>query len=196
MRKFLMTALLLSGPLMAHPYHSDELSTPLYYLHHLEESKQLIEQVEQEGAIAIKVAKLGANASNALWMPSERTIYLNVSHRRSYGNMMRSILFELHNALSERQFDYYDQMARERQISKEKYIEAIEYIEYSNVLKTVQVLNKGIRRGVFPPDAHWEIARSFDEHYQFQLEFGHTALIGHTYDSIMREHPRAIAKKW
>lgn len=177
--------LTLSGTLFAQPNHPQQLSAPLNLLYRLEETNQLLRKVEAEGNITIKTSNFGKNPSNASWVPNERTIYLNFAKQRTLGSLVCSITFELHNALSETQFDYYDQLAQEGRISKEDYIAGIEYIEYVNACNASWMLEKGIRRGIFPSDASWPIAPTFQQHFHIQKMAGHSALIGYMYDDLL-----------
>ena len=197
MKKIFVCLLLLAGtlPLAAYPTHSRQLTQPVQALYRLEETKQLLAMAEKEGPIKIYTASFGFEASNAAWMAYERTVYLNFSKPRSQGSLISSIVFELHNALCSRQFAHYDHLASKGQISRNQYIEAIERIEYMNAHKTAEILYKGVRRGIFPSDAFWCIAPTFEEHYQVQIEAGHSALIGYIYDDIIRTSSGSIARK-
>jgi hypothetical protein len=171
-------------PLGAYPTHPPQLTKPIKRLYQLEETKQLLANVEKEGPITIRSSFFGFEASNAAWMASQRTIFLNFSKPRSEGTLIASIVFELHNALLHKQFDYFDSLAMTGQISREHYIEAIERIEYTNAQKAAHILHKGICRGVFPADASWNLAPTFAEHYQIQIQAGHSGMIGTVYDSL------------
>ena len=197
MKKIVLVFLLLCGSfsLEAYPTHPRELTRPVQTLYRLEKTKQLLTMAEKEGAINICTASFGFEASNAAWMASERTIYLNFSKPRSQGSLIASIVFELHNALSSREFAYYDRLAMNRQISRQKYIEAVERLEYANAHKTAYILYKGVRKGIFPADAFWCIAPTFEEHYTVQIEAGHSGLIGCIYDDIIRTAPGSLASK-
>ncbi len=187
LKKFLFLALFaLSGTLFALPNHPRQVSTPLNLLYQLNDTKQLIEQVEKEGQLNIKISNFGANMSNAAWIPDERTIYLNYARRRSVGSVVCSLVFELHNALSGKQFDHYDQLAQQGKISRDEYIAAIEYVEYVNACNTSKILNKGVHMGIFPQDAEWPTPPPFQYHFDVQKRAGHSALIGAMYDDMMR----------
>lgn len=185
---------------MAYPSHSPELSDPMHRICHYKESRDLLTQVESEGEITIKTAKLGRNASYAMWMPGERVIYLNTSIQRTEGSLIRSIVFELHNALTNKEFYHYDQLVYQGKISREKYIEAIEKIEYDNARKTVALLQKGVRNGAFPVETYWNLPSTFAEHLHIQHQTGHATAIGYVYDSLnhtrKNRESRTIARKW
>lgn len=186
MKCFLIALLFLGGTLWADPHYSPQLAPSVKMLYELEQTRHLLDQVEIQGGIAIKAVNLGHNASNAAWMPDERTILINFSRKRSQGSLLCSLIFELHNAVTQKQFDYFDRLAVQGQISKRKYIEEVERLEYTNALKTVQVLKLGVGSQVFPKDTFWPIPSTFEEHYQIQIESGHSQLIGNLYDDLAR----------
>ncbi|MFZ0565299.1 MAG: hypothetical protein WAM28_03855 [Chlamydiales bacterium] len=182
---FLISLLFLSSSVFARQAtYSPPLTRAVHLIYQFEESRKIITQVEKEGGVHIHVANLGKRGTNALWDPSNRTIVLNTSKPRTDGINVRSILFELHNALSTKHFDYYGRLARERKISKWDYVEAIERIEHNNALHTVTLLNSGIQQNVFPQDARWNIAPSFEEHFALQKQSGHSGFIAKNYDSM------------
>lgn len=185
-KKILFTLCCIWGTLAAQPSYTPEVAKPLSYLYQIDEFRQLMAEVENEGAISIRTADFGMKISGAMWVSNKRAIYLNSASHLSLGNMIRSILFELHNAKTEKWFLYYDKMACEGRISKNEYIETIERLEYENVVRTVYILNKGIRMGLLPREAHWEVARTFQEHLHMQRHCGHSGLIGQTFDLIVK----------
>jgi hypothetical protein len=181
---FILLLLCFNITLFAYPRHSPQLATPIKMLYGLNETRELLRQAEAQGEITIKTSHFGNNPSNAAWVSQERTIYLNMSNQRTIGNVICSIVFELHNSLSDLQFDYYDTLAQQGKISKENYITAIESIEYVNACQTAQILDKGVQKGIFPTDAQWPIARTFQKHFDIQKRTGHSALIGDMYDEL------------
>lgn len=186
MKKWIIILLLtLSGTLTARPDHAPHLSQPINLLYRLNETSQLLQKVESEGKLTIKTSHFGSNTSNAAWFPSQRAIYLNFANQRTLGSIICSIVFELHNALSDKQFDCYDQLALTGKITKEQYIRAIEYIEYVNACSAAHMLEKGVRQGIFPQDARWPIAPNFEEHLYIQKMAGHSSVIGCMYDDLM-----------
>lgn len=184
MKKYLIFLFLLCGPLFAYPTCSPELNHPLHLLYHLDESRQIISKVEAEAPIRVYLTNLGKKGSNAMWDPNRRSILLNSAKKRTAGINVRSILFELHNALSNKKFNYYNRLARAGKISKAAYVETIERIEYQNALQTVALLNKGIQLNIFPKDAVWNIAPNFEEHFQIQKKAGHSQFITYNYDNL------------
>lgn len=102
----------------------------------LPETQALFQQVQKEGKISIQEIPLGKLASNAQWDGYERAIYLNTSKTLTVGEKICSLVFELHNALNNNIFFYYNSLASQGLISKKEYVEMIEWIEYQNALKT------------------------------------------------------------
>ncbi len=189
MKKLLLSLLLLTGclPLAAYPKHSPELTQLVQTLYRFEDTKQLLAQAEEEGPFTIRTAKMGQQAPEASWMVYPRLISINTSYYRSYGSMITSLVFELHNVLSTKQFDDYDQLALSGKINREQFIRGIEEIEYSNARKTSYLLWKGVQQGLFPRDAAMPIPHNFEDHFRLQLDSGHSSLIGSMYDDLMRE---------
>jgi hypothetical protein len=181
---FLSCLLFLSGALFAYPSHSPELASPVKKLYQLEETRQLINQVEATGPLTIKAAPLGRGATTAAWYPDQRLICINVSEKRSEASLLRSLVFELHNALNQKQFDYYDQLAMQHKISKSQYVESVERLEYQSALQTDKLLKIGAKKGVFPKGSHWPVAPTFAEQFQIQQEAGHSQFIGELYESL------------
>lgn len=194
MKKILLLLCFLPSLIFAYPSHPKELSSPLAHLYRYEKSKAILERAESQGPITLKIIPFGNSSSGALWSPEDRTICLNSSRKIEPGVAIRSILFELHNSLSSYEFDAYDKMAREGSISRGKYIEAIEYIEYRNVLSTVEILEAGIKEGFFPSTSRWMVAPSFREHLAMQKQTGHSAHIGTIFDYLTYNH-RALVKR-
>ncbi len=176
--------LLLSSSLFAYPQHTPKLCKPLHALYQVEETKQIILKAESEGPIRVRLVPLGPKGSNAMWIPSKRSIYLNSSIPRSEGVAIRSILFELHNSLSNSQFDYYNGLVQAGKISKAAYVETIERIEHQNALQTAALLERGIRNNQFPLTARWNVLHNFETHFQLQKKAGHSQFIAYNYDTM------------
>ncbi len=185
MKHLILTFLfLLCVSLFAYPHHSPELRRPLHLLYHFDESRQILSKVEAEAPLNVSLTQLGERGSNAIWDPNRWTILLNSSKKRTIGVNVRSILFELHNALSNKKFVYYNGLARAGKISKAAYVETIERIEYQNALQTIAILKKGIELNIFPKDADWNVAPNFEEHFQIQKKAGHSQFITYNYDNL------------
>ncbi len=168
----------------AYPHHHPHFNAPLRKIYQLEEGKELMRRVEAQGPLTVTTAQHRPYIPSAAWCPDDRSICINVNKSRSPGDVITSIVFEMHNALSQADFDYYDQLAMQGGISKAKYVETIEYIEYLNVLKTKEVLKKGVSLGIFPEDAHFPVAPNFEEHFRFQQQVGHSDFIADLWESL------------
>lgn len=184
MFKYLAIIFLLGSPLFAYPLSSPELNEAMQSIYCLKESHELIAQIEREGAISIMWTRKELANTNAAWVPDLRTIYINGVQKRTKGSIIRSILFELHNALSDRDFSYYDTLAEQRKISMNDYVEAIERIEHRNAMKTIALLEKGIQKTIFPNDARWYIPSDFSRYFAIQIESGHATAIAQVYNSV------------
>ena len=185
MKKIALLFLLLQGCLFAAPNISSDLKEVLNVVYSCPESKKLLEEVEKEGQISIYSAPFNSN-SNAKWLPDERSIILNAAKRRSFGEKVRSIVFELHNASTTKHFDELDWRAAKRQISKQDYVVTVERMEHKNALQTKQIIQKAIQAGLFPRDSFWNIPDDFNTHYQVQYSSGHSQAIGALYDQLQR----------
>src|ERR1700722_12505532 len=92
----------------------------------LPSARQLIAEVQQQGSIRIEVANhLLSQQFGAFWDRQNRVIGIYLSSRVSEGDIMGSIIFELHNALTNQKIDQIDCLANSRQIGRDKYIEAM-----------------------------------------------------------------------
>lgn len=153
-----------------------ELKITLETVRKLNDAEKLIEQVLADGPIAIKSAP--DFPFEAYWDPSTRTVGVTPA-----GDKIHSILFELHNASAQNFFEYYDALAREKKISKDDYVRAIEQIEYQNTFKTAALIDEGIRRGIFPKESQvYCYSATFEEHLSDQMAAGHSAWIADMYD--------------
>lgn len=151
------------------------------------EVRALIIKIQQEGPFQIEVdSNEIAEEFGAYWDEAYRTICVNFNARSSEGEVIGSILFELHNAAANSQLEHYNNLATARKINRESYIRAIEHIEYENSKKAAKIAEKGIALGVFPVGARLPTYRNFEEHYHYQKIGGHSAVIGHNYDLLIR----------
>jgi len=194
MKKIFFTLICLCGSAWAYPTHTNYSSKPLSMIYQLEEGRQLIQKAEMNGPLHIKEAELGVHASSACWIPSSRTICLNISNERPLGTLIRSIVFELHNSLTNQEFDHWDALAESGKVSRDQYVEAIESIEYQNALQAKKILDKGVDKRIFPKEARWNIPLSFEEHFWFQKQNGHSAYIANLYDQITYSSSNTLAQ--
>lgn len=148
------------------------------------EAKKLMDLATSEGPIRLIEKPMGASGMNAMWNINERTVILNSSKYRAPGEKMRSILFELQNARTTRHFIELDMLVRKRQLSKNEYIKRVEKLEHNNALLIMDLIDRAITAGYFPPSAKWNIVRNFEEHLSWQKIQGHSALIARNYDII------------
>ena len=180
--KNLITTLLLSSSLHAHSTCKCNLQAALHLIYHFPAGKEVITQAEAKGPISIYHAPF-ESISNAMWVATSRSIIVNSNHPRTFGQLVRSIFFEMHNAIANEQFAELDHLARQRLISKYDYIKAVEQLEYENAYKTAKLIDQAIREGYFPQDAFWPISTDFDTHFELQKRCGHSDWIAADYDS-------------
>lgn len=165
---------------------SPELEKIVKTIQQLPEVKELIHQIQKEGAIKIMVNPTSLSKQfGAFWDPDHRTISVNVSNR-SKGEIIGSILFELQNALVNSKINFYDDLAANGKIQKENYVREMERLEYHNSLKASKLAEKGIRLGIFPSSAHLPTYNSFEEHYYYQQVGGHSAWVENNFNQISR----------
>lgn len=152
----------------------------------LPEAKRLISSIQQEGNIRVIVNNdhYLSRQFDAFWDPHYRTITVNYSSHPDEGSLIGSIVFELHNASMNSQLKHLNYLAETGRIDREAYIEGMEKIEYQNSLNASYLTYQGIQRGIFPKSAFLPTYATFEEHYRIQKKGGHSAYIGHNYDSI------------
>lgn len=154
-----------------------ELKPTLETIQQLSGANELIEKVLQDGPLAMK--RTDHFPFKAYWDAATRTIGVKPSE-----NPFFSLLFELHNAAAQKEFEAYDRMASQKKISKADYITAVEWIEYQNTFKTAELVEEGIRQGIFPPNSQTYYSSTFEEHLNDQRRTGHSAWIGGIYDDL------------
>lgn len=153
----------------------------------LSEIRDLISTIQKEGNIQITVRNTELSEQfGAFWDMDNRIICIAMSPNASKGRIIGSILFELHNALANKQLNELDELAAQKKISKDAYVEGVERIEYHNSLKAAVITTKGVELGLFPHDAQLHTYSSFEEHYRIQQWAGHSAWIGKTYEDIVK----------
>lgn len=157
----------------------------------LPNARRLIAEIKQQGPIRIKVDNhVLSQQFGALWDRQNRAIGIHLSSQTSAGTIIGSIIFELHNALSNSKIDHLDFLANSGQIGKEKYIEAMELLEYQNSKKASALTQEGIEMGLFPASALLNTYSSFEEHYYYQKISGHSAAFARGYDQLRSTHYR------
>lgn len=145
---------------------------------------QLIEKVLQDGPLSISTNKYFSNNFEGYWSLEDRTVYLTKVKNTAKNELLITLLFELHNASRSADFQKLDALASEGQISRKKYIEAVEYIEYENALATSFILKEGVSMGLFPSQCRWDLPKTFQSHLSTQKELGHCEWIGEIYDYL------------
>ncbi len=152
-------------------------------LHQLPEFNDLLMKVQQEGPVHLKLESSPYGEDfEGFWDSSTRTISVNTRTTRSFGQVICTILFELHNASTTNYFNQLIDQARSGRIDKDAYVEKVEYTEYSNARNTANLIEKGIKMDIFPLESRWPVPTSFSEHYQVQQIAGHSTYIAQTYD--------------
>lgn len=154
-----------------------ELKPTLETIQKLEGAQKLIEKVLEDGPLQMKQTE--NFPFKAYWDSTTRTIGVKPAE-----NPFFSLLFELHNAAAQKEFETYDRMASQKTISKADYIVAVEWIEYQNTFKTAELVEEGIRQGIFPPNSQTYYSSTFEEHLSDQRTTGHSAWIAGIYDDL------------
>jgi hypothetical protein len=164
---------------------SPELQNVVATIQQLPEARKLIATIQEEGPISIVVNTTSTlRQFGAFWDPDRRIIAVNVTSDSSQGTLIGSILFELQNAFVNAKLNHLHDLASEGKIEKEKYVRAIEFLEYKNSLKASKLSEKGVKLGIFPVEARLPTYRNFKEHYRFQKLGGHSAWLEQNYNQI------------
>ena len=161
---------------------SPKLKGVMERIQQLPEAQELIDRVLEEGDLHVVVNQSFSNKFEGYWDASIRSIH--ITEGASESALISTILFELHNALREPDFEKADQMARVGKLDKKGYIESMEYIEYENARSTSEILSKGIQLGLFPADSYWGVAHTFEEHLCIQKRAGHSAWFAKMYEQL------------
>ncbi len=148
----------------------------------LSKADELVTCVLQDGPISIEVNRTFSAQFEGYWDSDYRTIHVSKEQHSSNGALLCTILFELHNASRNSDFNELYQRAATGQIDKRSYVRQMEYLEYQNARATSLLLNEGIEQGLFPESAYWPIADDFEEHLSYQKASGHSDWLGGSYD--------------
>jgi hypothetical protein len=152
----------------------------------LQEGNKLISNILVEGPLSIKVAQNDvARTFKACWDQDNRIIYICLATNPPRGEIIASILFELHNASVTSKMDNLDQMAQFGKITKQDYVRSFEYLEYLNSINTANLAKIGIEKGIFPKNALLSTYKDFDEHFYYQRISGHSDVIARNYEILM-----------
>jgi len=163
-------------------YCAPELEDAFSLLRKMPQVNTLIDKIQEDGPIHIELNHHISKKFEGYWSPDDRTIYITPNHSKA--SNITTILFEMHNALNVQTLDYYDSLAYNQQISRNKYIRAVEYWEYTNAKATADILNEGIKMGTLPQECHWHVFNNFEDHFDLQKSTGHSAFIGKMYDHL------------
>jgi hypothetical protein len=165
--------------------YPSELKSPIETLLSFPKAQRVLSEVEKKvGRIRVRLKSFSISTQSAMWHPKSHSIILHPKKKRNEGDVIRLVLFEMHNAKNQYKFQKIDALANRGAIDKQSYIRAIEYIEYENVMETVALIDEGIRQGYYPKSAHWKVYNDFEKHYALQQRVGHSQFIGATYDKI------------
>ena len=164
-----------------------QLKPALETIQKLPEAQELINNILKEGSIRIIVNRQLSAPFGAFWGSEDRTICVNCAGRHDLGEIIGSIIFEMHNAAIDKDLNRLDSQAYQGKINRNNYVRSIEYLEYCNSLKASALVTKGIERGIYPRSAYLPTYESFDIHYRVQQEAGHSAWIARNYDDIVAE---------
>lgn len=189
LRTLLITALLIciSPNLYSITTSHPRAKEILMKIQQLPEVTKLIHEVEKEGPVRVEVMDITSANFDAFWDSKNRIVRINERQNQVEGVFICSLIFELHNASTDGRFKQLYQMAKQGQISKEKYVENVERMEHQNALNASTILDKGIRLGIFDNSARWFILRDFNDHYRVQQMHGHSAWIARNYDRLRNE---------
>lgn len=154
-----------------------ELQDALATIEQVNGVDRVFSEVLKDGPISIK--RDPQFPFKAYWDSTSRTIGITPMESPFY-----SLLFELHNASKQKEFDYYDSLARQGKISKKDYILAIEQIEFQNTVQTSALIDQGIQQGLLPKESQTFYSSTWEAHLRDQESGGHSAWIGQIYDAL------------
>ncbi|MBX7066970.1 MAG: hypothetical protein K1X28_07050 [Parachlamydiales bacterium] len=137
----------------------------------------MIREVLKEGPIQIQDRR--GLQFGGYWDPNIRAVVMDGRVDPIY-----TLVFELHNASAQKEFDQLSLLASQGKISRERFIRDFEWIEYQNTFKTSAVVAEGIQKGVFPEESQSWYSSNFEEHLSIQKRAGHSERIGEFYDLL------------
>ena len=182
-KKALIIFILFSSIAYSQEMHvSPKLKSAVERIQQLPEAQELIDRVLEEGDLHIVINRSFSNKFEGYWDSYNRKIH--ITDGASNSALYSTILFELHNALRESDFENVDNMARWGKLNKKGYIEAMEYIEYENAKSTSDILSKGIKQGLYPANSYWGVSDTFEEHLRIQKRAGHSAVFAKMYEQL------------
>ncbi|GAB4233347.1 MAG: hypothetical protein Tsb0021_12320 [Chlamydiales bacterium] len=169
-----------------------ELSEAVQTIYKLDEARDFIAKVQEEGPVSIEINRHLPTKFNAFWDPDARKIFITQKRGRSLGSYILSIMFEMHNASVAKKQNILDQQVLHGTISKTKYVEEQEYLEYVNANNTAKLMDIGIAKGIFPPDAKGHYFPSFNTYFDIQKKYGHSAMHAKNFETLVNMKNRGI----
>lgn len=150
-------------------------------------AKNLLMRVQNQGSIRIIQSNDPlARQFGAFWDSDNRVIHMDVSPQRSEGELIGSLIFELQNAFANDKIEHLHSLASQKAISKGRYVESLERLEYENSIHAAKIAEEGIQLGHFPRDARLHTYPSFEEHFRIQKIGKHSDWIAEMYDQLGR----------
>ena len=150
---------------------------------HLPETERLLEHILQEGPVRLDT-KNALQDFQASWNCTSRTIKINLARHRELGSIISSIVFEMHNAKTDKHIEYLMQLVERGMISQDEFIESMERIEHQNALQASFLLTKGIRQGIYPKSAAWSQPVDFKRYFQIQKQAGHAGYYAKVFSKL------------
>jgi len=164
--------------------YPESLKQAISAIEKIPEITAILREVQKDGPITVKFEDLNSFDFEALWNSQSRTIVVNASKDRSLGNIITSIVFELHNAKSNHNLRNLFEKALKGKINKDTYVRNVEKMEHQNALETSKLMNLGISKGVFPEEARWNMYEDFEDHYKLQQIYNHSQWLAARYDEM------------
>lgn len=162
-----------------------QLKPILQTIQKLPEAREILSTIQKEGNICFLLSNERLSQEfGAFWDPDSRSIRVNKAFLKSEGEMIGTILFELQNALTNKQIAKLNWLATCGRINKKDYVRAFEYLEYQNSLNAAKLAQKGIEKGIFPKSARLFTYENFEEHFRVQQMAGHSAWIAKVHDEL------------
>lgn len=177
----------LNGAQSSPPITCDfQLQQSLQSILKIPEAKALVEEIAKEGPIRIMAGNHAISQQfGAFWDPDRRIICIHSPSNISQHEVIKSLLFELHNASSNSKIHHINQLARQGKIDKACYIKSMEYLEYINSKKAAKMALEGIKMGAIPRGCVLPTYPTFQEHYAAQQQSGHSACFARNYDRCL-----------
>lgn len=146
------------------------------------ECKPLLAKIAEEGGFRVvenKTAPFGAQ-----WNPNTRVIEINSLNHATVGDVIVSLLFELHNAGTDARLRYLQDCAHARSISRQRFVRKMEQREWKNWEATCALVQIGKQRGLFPAQTMAVSFGTFDRYLDMQNAGGHTQFHADIYNFL------------